>query len=113
MDRNLIIYTWGSKKRSKCPVSVDRNYDATIITDYKNNSNIKYLSGLLPQIQSLVKSSNHYKPFVDFIVNDVEQNNFKRISINCKAGMHRSVACAEILKREFYPDAIIHHLELM
>jgi len=46
------------------------------------------------------------------IVKTVERDNCKLIGIYCRAGHHRSVACAELLKRFVYINSNIHHLTI-
>ena len=36
----------------------------------------------------------------------------KCIGINCAKGRHRSVAAAELLKRYYYPSAVVEHLTI-
>lgn len=109
-NRKLIIYTWGKKKRDSGP-NTEFNFDATVISGHKSPE-IKELTGLDPFVQERVRGGRGYTELVEEIVRMIELCNFTLISINCKAGKHRSVSCAEILKSDYYPKAKIVHLEL-
>ncbi|CAH6420313.1 Hypothetical protein HVR_LOCUS1160 [uncultured virus] len=74
--------------------------------------NLKNVNGLSRDIQKSVKAGKGYIQFMEYMIKKIEQDDLHIISLNCVAGKHRSVSCAEILKNEFYPNAIVHHLEI-
>ena len=73
---------------------------------------MKKLNGLSLEVQRAVETSKNFDTFASQMVEKIERIDAKAIGINCTAGRHRSVTRAHILKRELYPNAIIHHLEL-
>lgn len=111
-DRRLTIYTWGKKYRKYKPDQSRHNFNAGIINGHRKGMNLKKITGLNPDVQKAVKSGKGYIKFMEEMITKIETENLHVISINCTAGRHRSVSCAEILKREFYPNTVIHHLEL-
>jgi hypothetical protein len=111
-DRKITIYTWGKKYRSSQPIDSIINFNAGVITGHRNGMNLKKINGLDDRVQQAVKSGNGYIQFMEAMISKIESDNLQIISINCTAGRHRSVSCAEILKQEFYPNAVIYHLEL-
>ena len=49
------------------------------------------------QIQREVRECSIFEDFISNIVSDIEKRDLHVIAIICRAGHHRSVACAEML----------------
>lgn len=111
-ERDLVIYTWGKKHRDNKPKESQCNFNAAIISGRKKDINLKKINGLSFDVQKGVKAGKGYAQFMEYMIGKIEQDDLHTISINCIAGKHRSVSCAEILKREFYPKTAIYHMEL-
>ena len=69
------------------------------------------LRGTNLKVQQEIRYAELYQEFIENIIKEVELNNFIKISIVCKAGHHRSVACAEMLIH-IYPNRTIQHLTI-
>jgi hypothetical protein len=114
-SRELTIYTWGNSIRKYKPESSQMNFNAIPIVSLKREAgmNLKKLTGTSQEIQQFVSEIPKFNSFISQIVTAIEDDpSLDTISINCKNGIHRSVAAAEILRREYYPNATIIHLEL-
>jgi len=116
-DRELIIYTWGKKVRQRLNYKVDKNFSVEML-NIKSNTNestssiLKKHNGKAKQVEDLVLNNKKFIKIVCNMLYEIEKNNYKCISINCLKGRHRSVATAEFLKKNYYPNAYIKHLEL-
>jgi hypothetical protein len=113
--REITIYTWGNSIRKYKPEYCQMNFNAIPIVSLKRDAgmNLKKLNGMGHEIQQFLSEIPKFNFFISQIVAAIENNpSLESISINCKNGIHRSVAAAEILKREYYPYATIVHLEL-
>lgn len=64
------------------------------------------------EIQEGLTKDPMFFTFVRQVVRGIETNNLLVISITCTKGRHRSVAIAELLRKWFYPDAIVQHLTI-
>lgn len=111
-DRQLTIYSWGKKHRRKVPHKIDANFNAAILSGKRKGINLKKLNGLSQEVQQAVETSKNFETFFRQMVEKIERDDINAVGINCTAGRHRSVTCAEILKRELYPHSKIVHLEL-
>lgn len=111
-ERELTIITWGKRRREQKPKGSQANFNAEVIINNRGELKLKKMTGLNQQVQQLVKTGSNYIQFMRSIITKIETDNLSVISINCLAGKHRSVSCAEILKAEFYPQATVQHLEL-
>ncbi len=111
IDRKIDIYTWGRKKRD-CPKGFDKNFNAAIINGKKRGANIRRYDGRTEEVQYTVVRGKFFFEFFQSIIKSIEKDNLSIIGINCSAGRHRCVSCAELLKKYYYPNAILHHLEL-
>ena len=111
-DRELTVYTWGRALRKKQPDCVQRNFNAAILNGRRKGVNLKKLDGRSQEVQEVVR---HCKMFVDLmnsVCKIVERDDLHTISFNCTKGRHRSAAAAELLKKLYYPNAQVAHLEL-
>ena len=111
-SRQLVIYTWGKRHHKNKPSQSQCNFNAAVINGSREGLNLRKMTGLNIEVQKSVKAGVGYIKFMEFMINKIESNDLHIISINCSAGRHRCVSCAEILKQEFYPNAIIYHLDV-
>lgn len=111
-ERKLTIYTWGRKHRKQAPKQSQHNFNATTMAERRRMISFRHDTGLNPETQKIVKSSMGYGGFMRSMIKKIEDDDLYTISINSTEGLHRSVACSEILKREFYSDAVVHHLNV-
>ena len=110
--RKLIIYTWGRKMRKKQPEASQKNFNAAILNGKRKDVNLKKLDGRSEEVQQVVVKCKMFPSFVLGVVENVEKENLTCISVNCSKGRHRSVAGALLLKKYYYPEAEVIHLEL-
>ena len=111
-DRTLTIYTWGKKYHEHKPEKSKCNFNAEVIRGQRQGMNLKKVTGLNAEVQLSIKVAAGYIKFMEDIITKIEAEDLYTISINCTAGRHRSVSCAEILKREFYPKSTVIHMDL-
>jgi hypothetical protein len=122
-NRMLHVYTYGSRFIFEPPKDCrsDCVFDASIlrgsVVDKSNAANtisIKSLSklrGTSLKVQEEIRGAKLFVQFITKLVERIELENLSVISITCKAGHHRSVACAEMLNY-LYPNIIITHLTI-
>ena len=114
-NRKLKIYTWGEKnkdtKEPKCQVTFDLINFSTKIADISKKEVNKY-TGKDEVIQNSIIQHPAYNLLIEKIINQIENNNLSEISFVCNHGKHRSVGFAEILKKYYYPDLILKHINL-
>jgi hypothetical protein len=114
-SREITIYTWGNSIRKQRPDDSEMNFNAIPIVSLNRRSgfNLKKLNGMNKEIQQCLLQIPKFNTFVSDIVSAINEDpSLECISINCKNGIHRSVAVAEILKSEYFPNARLVHLEL-
>jgi hypothetical protein len=109
-NRELLIYTWGRRNGHK-PFDSQFNFHAAILHgNTRHGLDLRKLRGTDEEIQDSVMSSENFHTFMTMVLEKIETSDFNIISISCVAGHHRSVACAEILKKFYYPNALVKHL---
>jgi RNase adaptor protein for sRNA GlmZ degradation len=69
------------------------------------------LRGTELQIQQEIRECPIFYEFVEDIVKDIESKNLHTIAITCRAGHHRSVACAEMFVH-LYENRTVDHLTI-
>jgi|SaaInlStandDraft_4_1057021.scaffolds.fasta_scaffold01355_3 hypothetical protein len=115
MERHLKVYTYGTTFTFEPPKGCQAIYNACIIRSKIDNKDLRKklskLRGTDKKIQTEVRSSAAFESFVGDIVRDIEHNNYNTIAVICRAGHHRSVACAEMLAN-IYPNRKVHHLNI-
>lgn len=111
MDRPLTIYTWG-KGTKVVPPESQRNWHVVTLKLRDQDFNLKRMTGLSREIQEAILMNPRFDPLVTGLVEEIEQEAYQVISISCERGRHRSVAVAELLKKQWYPQATLHHLNL-
>jgi len=109
-DRNLTILTWGKAARKYKPDETEKNWSIEMISI--NDIYLKKMNGKNLIIQNRLMIESTFIKLLKGIVKEIEEKDYKTISICCTHGRHRSVATAEILKKLYYPNAIINHLDL-
>ena len=105
-DRELTIYTWGLKKH--LPVECDIIFDASLFSA-KINADVKTLTGLNEIVQQGIINHPKFDIIIEMILTHIETNDTHKIGIICNYGKHRSVGWTELLKKLYYPKAIINH----
>lgn len=109
-ERKIVIYTWGTRKRKHAPEESEHNFNSTIIEERRSMISFRQDTGRNPETQRILKRAMKYVHFMRSMIQKIESADLHCISINSTMGLHRSVGCAEILKQDFYPNAIIHHM---
>ena len=105
VDRDLIIYTWSKLKN--IPVDCDILFDLSEIHIPENDS-----TGLDENIQKIIKNHSAYNDILKSILKEIELNNYKKIGFICDYGKIISVGFAELLKKDYYQNSIVHHNNL-
>lgn len=110
--RKITIITWGRKMRKAMPEKSQKNFNAAILNGKRKDINLKKLDGRSDDVQEVVSRCSMFASFICGVIENVEKNNLNCISVNCAKGRHRSVAGALLLKKYYYPNANVIHLEL-
>jgi len=110
--RELLVYTWGKALRKSAPPDSEHNFNAGILNGRGGGADLRTMNGLSDEVQSNVASCGLFPRWISMVCAKVEHSNCKVISINCTKGRHRSVAAAEILKKQYYPNAQLKHLTI-
>ncbi len=118
VDRQLTVYTYGTVfivnplddlNIKKCQMLYDaRQLRSKMHGSYKL---LKTFRGTHLGLQEDIRSIPEFESFIINIVSDIEQQNLHTIAIFCRAGHHRSVACAELLKN-IYTNIKLNHLTI-
>jgi RNase adaptor protein for sRNA GlmZ degradation len=101
-DRKLHIITCGTQFILDVPKQCQKVFNSAILrndnTDRKSPSfkALLKLRGTSSKIQQEVRDGKLFKNFMENVVQEIEDNNLATIGIICRAGHHRSVACAEM-----------------
>jgi hypothetical protein len=115
VDRKIVVHTFGNKFKQYdhwCH-KVDHAFNALMINSAKpKGCNLRDARGTDDIIKKAVRSGSGFEYFMTSMVESIEANNYGTIGIYCKAGHHRSVACAELLKDYIYPNARVEHLTI-
>ena len=101
-DRDLIIYTWSKLKN--IPVECDIVFDLSHFKFPISDS-----TGLDETIQKNIQNHSAYNNIIKSILKCIEFNDYKKIGIICDHGKIVSVGFAELLKKDYYKNSIIHH----
>ena len=112
-SKTLTIYVWGRSVRKKVPdyLKIQHNFNACVLHGKKAGVDWRK-DGRQEEIRNAVMKGRLFPSFMETMVNVIERKDLHIIGINCSKGRHRSVTCAIMLKNHFYPDAVIHFLEL-
>ena len=96
------IWTWGNKKRKACPRTVEHNFNVCNVTaGYKPKGvDLRKVDGTDERLQQKVQRGRNYELYMNALVEKVQQQGVTKIGVNCHKGRHRSVAFAELAKRE-------------
>lgn len=116
--RDLTIVTYGTTFIFEIPKQCQVEYNVIHLRGVSHNYDkptkkaLAKLRGTDLQIQQDVRMSNEiFEKTMNDIVFEIEQKNLTCIAIVCRAGHHRSVSCAEMLKY-LYKNAITQHLTI-
>ncbi|QKF93475.1 RNAse adapter protein rapZ [Fadolivirus algeromassiliense] len=112
IERELTILTWGKSSRKFKPNESQKNFSVGMISILDYGLNLKKINGKNHELQNLIMSDKSFIQTIKSIVLEIEKNNYNTISICCDQGRHRSVAVAEIIKKIYYPQTNIKHLDL-
>lgn len=114
-NRHLLIYTWGKALRKSKPSDSQSNFNAGILNGRGGGVDLHKMNGTCEEVQRNVSSCSRFPGFLEAICKKIEKSTpapLHTISINCTKGRHRSVAAAEILKKFYYPNAVLKHLTI-
>ena len=117
IDRYLKIYTYGTTFIFDAPKDCQHIFNASILKgSAKENIGLSYksllkLRGTSLKVQYEVRHAVMFTQFIEEIISKIEKENLKTIAIICRAGHHRSVACAEMLIH-MYQNRIVEHLTI-
>ena len=105
VNRDLTIYTWSKLKNipPECDVIFDLSHFKFPITDS---------TGLDLEIQNNIQNHSEYNNIIKSILKCIESNKYKKIGIICNYGKIISVGFAELLKKDYYKNSIVHHNNL-
>ena len=106
--RVLQIYTYSRKRPSppKCRVFDVSEVSVGEVLPLS-------MTGLNPIIQQKIFKQPRFAALLAGVVKRIEKEDLSRIGFCCNHGIHRSVAMAEVLRRNYYPESQIIHLELL
>lgn len=110
-DRQLIIYVWGRKKRKYLHHKVDHNFNGAVLYGKKAGTDWSK-DGRTEAIRTAVMKCPIFNDFLETMVKTIEKKDASKIGINCRAGRHRSVTLAWILREHYYKNAKINLLEI-
>ncbi len=105
------IVTWGRQCRKSCPEKTEHNFNAAVIHDRARGVDLRRMTGRDEELQDAFLKSRDFVDFVEVVAFLIVDRGFKTISINCAKGRHRSVAAAEVLKKLYFPNAVVYHHE--
>lgn len=114
-NRHLLIYTWGKALRKCKPSDSQSNFNAGILNGRGGGVDLHKMNGTWEEVQRNVSSCSRFPGFLESICTKIETSTpapLHTVSINCTKGRHRSVAAAEILKKYYYPNAVLKHLTI-
>eukprot|EP01040_Poterioochromonas_malhamensis_P004755 gene4755-5102_t len=115
-ERSLKIFTYGKRYIFQPPKGNEKIFDAEVIRGSADKKSLAWktlikLRGTSPQIQYEQREARLFESFVEEIIETIEKEDLHVIAIICKAGHHRSVAIAEMLKN-LYINGITKHLTI-
>lgn len=115
-ERSLKIFTYGKRYIFQPPKGNEKIFDAEVIRGSADKKSLAWktlikLRGTSPQIQYEQREARLFESFVEEIIETIEKEDLQVIAIICKAGHHRSVAIAEMLKN-LYINGSTKHLTI-
>ena len=110
--RQLVVYTFGKTHRLLDERSCDLTFDLTSFHTEYNQRDSSREDGRSEAIQQSMRSHPGFDALMASVVAAIERREPKAVAFMCVWGKHRSVAWAEILKRDHYPHATIKHVRL-
>lgn len=112
-NRKLFIVVWGRRIRKSVPAEykIEKNFNAAVLHGKKAGVDWRQ-SGKSEEVRKAVMKGSAFPSFIESMVTIIEKENLFRISINCAKGRHRSVTCAIVLHKYYYPRTEIKYLEI-
>ena len=110
--RQLLIYSWGQKHRLCDEPPCNLTFDLTSFHTEFERRDFKREDGRSEAIQQSMRDHPGFDVLMARVVASIERQQPAAVSFMCTWGRHRSVAWAEILKRDYYPRATVKHLRL-
>lgn len=115
-DRKLKIMTYGTTFIHETPKKCQCVFNAAIIRGNITKRSalqkkLVKLRGTDYRLQQNIRNTDLFTKFIEGVVEKVEKENLYNIAIICRAGHHRSVACAEMLVH-LYPNRKVDHLTI-
>ena len=120
INRRLRIITYGTVFESSIDdlpkYKIQKTYNAIVLRGGSDKSSISFkqiikLRGTDLRIQYEIRQAVLFESFIENIISEIEQNDYVYIAIICRAGHHRSVSVAEMLKY-LYLDIKCKHLTI-
>ncbi len=113
----IYIWTWGNKRRKHPPSESQHNFNVCNVTaGYKPHGvNLKKVDGRDERLQAKIERGKNYHLYMKMLLNKVRDESITKMAINCHKGRHRSVAFAELAKKELEGlgyTVIMNHMEL-
>ena len=109
--RKLRIFSWGKNDPSQTDPNCDLTFDVRKFYAQYDDAGIRKEDGRNPVIKGSIRSHRDFGRMMRTVVSLVEERNARTVSFMCAWGKHRSVALAELLKKEFYPKSKVTHLK--
>ena len=108
-NRQLEIITWGIKKHN--PIDCDIIFDCSLFSA-KCDVDVKNHTGLDDIIQKSIMNHPKFDMIMEMIIDEIETNNYNKIGFICNYGKHRSVGWAECIKKLYYNQSFIKHMNI-
>lgn len=114
--RKLKIVTYGTVYIHETPKECQQVFNSAVLRGGQEKKTVSYkmlikLRGTDARIQQDVRNAVLFQSFIEDVVSNIESKNLTTIAIVCRAGHHRSVACAEMLKN-LYMSVSTEHLTI-
>lgn len=114
--RRLKIVTYGTVYISEKPKICQAVYNASILRGGQDKRSLTFKMlvksrGTDLRIQQDVRNAVLFEKFISDVIYDFETKNLDTVAIICRAGHHRSVACAEMLKY-LYTNITVEHITI-
>eukprot|EP00927_Polykrikos_kofoidii_P054755 TRINITY_DN49129_c0_g1_i1.p1 TRINITY_DN49129_c0_g1~~TRINITY_DN49129_c0_g1_i1.p1 ORF type:complete len:678 (-),score=84.16 TRINITY_DN49129_c0_g1_i1:151-2184(-) len=113
-ERRIKFISWGTNRLPR-PPEVEVHITCSIKKFHyltRNNKHIKRLNGLNEEVQGQIMRCGFFSSWVADVVSQIESKDLACLGLHCFKGTHRSVAAAEILRKVYYPRALVEHLSL-
>ena len=104
----VIVFGVRYHRKSDIDKIVDRSYNVKHVTGPESNNLFDFanITGMDDGFQNYIETKGRWSNTRD----QIELDNYKTIAIYCNKGRHRSVSCAELLKKR-WPQIQIKYLD--